>query len=109
MNENKTYYNNYRWVALIAYFCVAAMSQILWLNFAPLVSFVQQKYQVSELTVSSLLLSFPLLYVILSIHSGTIIDKKGYRYVIILGSLVKILMFMLLVQEIWIPHNFMRK
>jgi len=93
----------------MAYFCVAAMSQMLWLNFAPLVSFVQQKYQVSELPVSSLLLSFPLLYVILSIHSGTMIDKKGYRYMIILGSLVKILMFMSLVQEIWIPHNFMRK
>jgi len=88
MNENKTYYNNYRWVALMAYFCVAAMSQMLWLNFAPLVSFVQQKYQVSELTVSSLLLSFPLLYVILSIHSGTMIDKKGYRYVIIIGSII---------------------
>jgi len=64
------------------------MSQMLWLNFAPLVSFVQQKYQVSELTVSSLLLSFPLLYVILSIHSGTMIDKKGYRYVILLGSII---------------------
>jgi len=38
--------------------------------------------------VSSLLLSFPLLYVILSIHSGTMIDKKGYRYVIILGSVI---------------------
>jgi predicted MFS family arabinose efflux permease len=88
MNENKTYYKNYRWVALMAYFCVAAMSQMLWLNFAPLVSFVQQKYQVSELTVSSLLLSFPLLYVILSIHSGTMIDKKGYRHVIILGSII---------------------
>jgi MFS family permease len=72
----------------MAYFCVAAMSQMLWLNFAPLVSFVQQKYQVSELTVSSLLLSFPLLYVILSIHSGTMIDKKGYRHVIILGSII---------------------
>ena len=72
----------------MAYFCVAAMSQMLWLNFAPLVSFVQQKYQVSELTVSSLLLSFPLLYVLLSIHSGTMIDKKGYRYVILLGSII---------------------
>ena len=88
MNENKTYYNNYRWVTLMAYFCVAAMSQMLWLNFAPLVSSVQQMYQVSELTVSSLLLSFPLLYVLLSIHSGTMIDKKGYRYVILLGSII---------------------
>ena len=72
----------------MSYFGVAAMSQMLWLNFAPLVSFIQQKYNVSELAVSSLLLSFPLLYVLLSLHSGTMIDKKGYRYVIILGSVI---------------------
>ena len=72
----------YRWIVLIAFFGVAAMSQMLWLNFAPLVSFIQMKYGVSELMVSSLLLSFPLLYVLLSIHSGTMIDKKGYLILI---------------------------
>ena len=72
----------------MAYFGVAAMCQMLWLNLAPLVSFIQAKYQVSEMMVSSLLLSFPLLYVVLSMHSGTMIDKKGYRYVIILGSVI---------------------
>ncbi len=77
-----------RWMALMAYFGVAGMSQMLWLNLAPLVSFIQAKYNVSELMVSSLLLSFPLLYLLLSIHSGTMIDKKGYRYVIILGSVI---------------------
>lgn len=78
----------YRWVVLMTFFGVAAMSQMLWLNFAPLISFLQTKYGVSELMVSSLLLSFPLLYVLLSIHSGALIDKKGYRYVIILGSII---------------------
>ncbi|MFO0321550.1 MAG: MFS transporter [Bacteroidota bacterium] len=77
-----------RWAVLFSYFGVAGMSQMLWLNLAPLVSFIQTKYQVSELMVSSLLLSFPLLYLLLSIHSGTLIDKKGYRYVIILGSVI---------------------
>jgi MFS family permease len=78
----------YRWVVLMVYFGVAAMSQMLWLNFAPLVSFIQTKYAVSELIVSSLLLSFPLLYVLLSIHSGILTDKKGYRYTITLGSII---------------------
>jgi len=64
------------------------MSQMLWLNLAPLVSFIQQKYGVSEMAVSGLLLSFPLLYVILSVNSGRMIDKRGYRYVIILGSVI---------------------
>ena len=88
MQVENTFNKPYRWAVLMSYFGVAAMSQMLWLNFAPLVSFIQQKYNVSELMVSSLLLSFPLLYVILSLHSGTMIDKKGYRYVIILGSVI---------------------
>ena len=83
-----TFKKPFRWAVLMAYFGVAAMCQFLWLNLAPLVSFLQLKYQVSELAVSSLLLSFPLLYVLLSIHSGTLIDKKGYRYVIMLGSII---------------------
>lgn len=82
------YNKPFRWAVLMAYFGVAAMSQMLWLNLAPLVTFIQQKYGVSELVVSSLLLSFPLLYVMLSLNSGRLIDKKGYRYVIILGSLI---------------------
>lgn len=72
----------------MAFFGVAAMSQMLWLNFAPLVTFLQAKYDQTELMVSSLLLSFPLLYVFLSIHSGVLIDKKGYKYVIGLGSII---------------------
>src|ERR1035437_5621594 len=88
MTTTEAFHNPFRWAVLMAYFGVAAMSQMLWLNFAPLVSFVQAKYGVSELMVSSLMLSFPLLYVFLSLHSGTMIDRKGYRYVIILGSII---------------------
>lgn len=88
MSSNDVYGKPYRWVVLMAFFGVAAMSQMLWLNFAPLVTFLQDKYQVDELMVSSLLLSFPLLYVFLSIHSGVLIDKKGYKYVIALGSII---------------------
>ncbi len=88
MSTVNTYNKPYRWAVLMAYFGVAAMSQMLWLNLAPLVSFIQLKYDVSELMVSSLLLSFPLFYVALSMHSGTMIDRKGYRYVIILGSII---------------------
>jgi MFS family permease len=88
MTSQDNFNNPRRWAVLMAYFGVAAMSQMLWLNLAPLVSFIQLKYNVSELMVSSLLLSFPLLYVILSVSSGRMIDKKGYRYVIILGSII---------------------
>src|SRR5580698_3789903 len=89
MTTENAYKKPYRWAVLMAYFGVAAMCQMLWLNLAPLVSFIQNKYAVSEGAASSLLLSFPLLYVLLSIHSGTMIDRKGYRYVIILGSVIR--------------------
>ncbi|MGZ4158607.1 MAG: MFS transporter, partial [Bacteroidia bacterium] len=91
MKTSTNYNKPYRWAVLMAYFGVAAMSQMLWLNLAPLVTIIQHKYNVSELMVSSLLLSFPLFYVALSMHSGTMIDKKGYRYVIILGSVISAL------------------
>ncbi|HEY0714046.1 MAG TPA: hypothetical protein VGF45_15305, partial [Polyangia bacterium] len=50
-----------RWGVLAAYVGVMAISQTLWLNFAPLLALVQRRYQVDELTASLLVLVFPLL------------------------------------------------
>ncbi len=70
-------------LVLFAFTVVAGVNQMLWLNFAPIISVVQKKYGVSEMTVNaSLLLVFPLLYVVLAVPAGLWIDKKGYRYVI---------------------------
>lgn len=80
-----------RWAVLATYFGVMAMTHMLWLNLAPLASVIQQIYQVNELAVSALLLVFPLLYISLSLHSGSIIDRKGYRYSILLGSVITVL------------------
>src|SRR5258706_6869242 len=55
-----------RWAVLGVYAVIVGVSQMLWLNFAPLLSLVQTRYGVSELTASMLLLVFPLLYVVLS-------------------------------------------
>ena len=77
----------YRWVVLAAFFCVAGVSQMLWLNFAPLVTMLQSRYQVTELVASSLILVFPLLYVVLSMPAGVLIDRRGYRFSVGLGSI----------------------
>lgn len=58
---------------------VAGLSQAVWLNFAPLLSFVQVRYGVGEDTAGLLILVFPALYVLLSVPSGLIIDRHGYR------------------------------
>jgi predicted MFS family arabinose efflux permease len=75
-----------RWLVLAAYALVAGMSQFLWLNFAPLLSSIQQRYAVSELRASSLVLVFPLLYVVFSLPAGLLTDRRGYRFTVGLGA-----------------------
>ena len=45
-----------RWVVLAAFAVVAGVTQMLWLNFAPLLGLVQTRYGVGELTASALIL-----------------------------------------------------
>jgi cyanate permease len=78
----------YRWVVLAIYAWVAGLSQLLWLNFAPILSFIQKRHAIPESTASLLLMVFPLTYVLLSIHAGALIDRKGYRYAIGLGAIL---------------------
>ncbi len=61
---------------------------MLWLNFAPLLSLVEQKFSVSENLAGLLLLVFPLIFVFLSFPAGKIIDQKGYRFALVWGSAV---------------------
>src|SRR5262245_17866090 len=78
----------YRWVVLVVFMGVALVSQMLWLNFAPLLTLIQTRYGVSELLASSLVLVFPLLYVLLSVPAGAMVDARGYRFTVGLGSAV---------------------
>lgn len=78
----------YRWIILVLFMLPAAMSQMLWLNFAPLLTLIQKKYGVDELTSNLLILVFPLIYVLVSVPAGYLTDKRGYRYSITLGSVI---------------------
>jgi predicted MFS family arabinose efflux permease len=77
-----------RWWVLGAYSLVLGMSQLLWLNFAPLLSLVQRRYGVGELTASLLVLVFPALYVVFSVPAGAMTDRRGYRFTVGLGAIV---------------------
>lgn len=86
--QNNSRSSAYHWVILILFMLPAAMSQMLWLNFAPLLTEVQKKYRVDELTSNLLILVFPLVYVLVSVPAGFLTDKRGYRYSILLGSAI---------------------
>lgn len=80
-----------RWLVLGSYALVVGMSQLLWLNFAPLLSMIQARYAVGELVASSLLLVFPLLYVVFSLPAGALTDARGYRFTAGAGTAAMVL------------------
>lgn len=77
-----------RWRVLLAFVLAAMVTQLLWLNFAPLLVDIEARYGVDDLVASLLVLPFPALYVLLSIPSGRLIDRLGYRKVVGAGAVV---------------------
>ncbi|MED5018490.1 MFS transporter [Paenibacillus chibensis] len=77
-----------RYTVLISFTILAGISQMLWLNFAPLITMLETTYHVTESDINWLLIVFPLIYVLLSIHAGIVIDRKGYRFGIGIGGLL---------------------
>ncbi|MBL8018333.1 MAG: MFS transporter [Leptospirales bacterium] len=80
---------NRKWVVLAAFSSVAMISQMLWLNFAPILGYVQSRYAVTESLASLLIIVFPLLYFVLSIPAGAWIDRSGYHTPVAAGSLLQ--------------------
>jgi predicted MFS family arabinose efflux permease len=79
MSAPSAHQNPYRWVVLGVFLLVGGLTQAVWLNFAPLLTLVQERYSVSEAEAGLLILVFPLLYVLLSVHAGAMTDRRGYR------------------------------
>ena len=77
----------YRWAVLAAYMYIAALSQLFWLNFTTIETYTEKNLNISAMLTGWLALVFPLVYVLLSIPSGIIIDKKGFRFGIGLGAI----------------------
>ncbi|PEL12321.1 nitrate/nitrite transporter [Bacillus sp. AFS017336] len=75
------------WYVLVSFAVLAGISQMLWLNFAPLISYLKSHYEVTESDINWLLIVFPLIYILLSIHAGKVIDRRGYRVSILIGGL----------------------
>ncbi len=86
MKPEKTINSGYRWIVLSIYAVLAGVSQMLGLNFAPLLSLLQSKFGISELLASTTIMVFPLIYVVLSIPAGILIDRWGYKRAVGLGA-----------------------
>jgi len=85
MVEHKIY--RYRWVVLAIYMYIAALTQLYWLNFAAIETFIEDLLSIPASSVMWFTLVFPLVQVLLTMPAGVIIDKKGFKYGIGIGVL----------------------
>lgn len=76
-----------RWGAIAAFAVVGASTQLVWLNFAGVTTVAAERYDVSENAIGWLAQVFPLLYVVLAIPAGLILDK-WFRSGLIAGAVL---------------------
>jgi predicted MFS family arabinose efflux permease len=84
------------WGVLAAYAAIAACTQLLWLTYAPITTDSARYYHVSEGTIGDLANVFPLLYVVLGIPAGRLLDRSFRAWLAVgavltaLGGLVRL-------------------
>lgn len=76
----------YRWVVLGVYMFVSALTQLYWLNFAAIETYLEDTFRIPAGEVMWLTLVFPLMQVVLTLPAGLLIDRKGYKIGIGLGA-----------------------
>ena len=79
MHESDFQVYRYRWIVLLVFMVAVAMSQLLWITFAPITSQAAAFYGVSELDIGMLSMCFMIVYVLVSIPASWVIDTYGIR------------------------------
>jgi predicted MFS family arabinose efflux permease len=76
-----------RWSVIVAFALVGAATQLVWLNFAGVTTVAAERYDVSENAIGWLAQVFPLLYVVLAIPAGLILDR-WFRSGLLVGAVL---------------------
>jgi MFS family permease len=76
----------YRWVVLSVFMLVIALNQLLWITFAPITSEAAGYYQVTDLGIGLLSMSFMIVYIFVSIPASWVIDTYGLRIAVGIGA-----------------------
>jgi predicted MFS family arabinose efflux permease len=76
-----------RWSVIAAYALVGAGTQVVWLTYAPVTTVAADRFDVSETAVGWLANLFPLLYVLLAIPAGLLLDR-WFRPALAAGALL---------------------
>jgi MFS family permease len=76
----------YRWAMLLAFMFAIAVSQLLWITFAPITGSAAKYYGVSDLSIGILSMSFMIVYIFVSIPASWAIDTYGIRIAVGTGA-----------------------
>ncbi|WP_296402195.1 MFS transporter [Psychrobacter sp.] len=71
-----------KWRVIAGFSLLLGVNQFLWLTFAPIIISTQQHFGVGEFWANLLTLMFPIVFVILAIPSGRLLDHVGYKKVV---------------------------
>jgi len=70
---------------LFVFMAVVILNQLLWITFAPITSSAVNYYQVSDLSIGLLSMSFMIVYILVSIPASWVIDTYGIRIAVGIG------------------------
>jgi len=76
----------YRWAVLLTFMAVIAVNQLLWITFAAITTQAIQFYEVSDLSIGLLSLSFMVVYIFISFPASWTIDTYGIRVGVGIGA-----------------------
>jgi MFS family permease len=76
----------YRWVVLAVFMGINLTIQMLWISFAPITGPAAEYYDVTDLLIGLLAMSFMIAYIPLSIPVSWIIDTYGFRLAVSIGA-----------------------
>jgi predicted MFS family arabinose efflux permease len=76
-----------RWTVVAAYCAVSSANQMLWLTFAPVTTVAAHHYGVSVSSIGWMAEVFPLVYVILALPAGVLLDR-WFRGWLAIGALL---------------------
>jgi len=80
-------YGASRWWRLAAYGLLAVSTQLLWLTYAPVTTETAAALHTSEAAVGNLAVVFPLLYVVLGLPAGRLLDRR-FSGALLLGAVL---------------------
>lgn len=88
MDSAKFKVYKYRWVMLSVYMFIVAVNQLLWITFAPITSDAARYYNVSDLQIGILSMSFMIVFIVVSFPASWIIDTYGIRIGVGIGAVL---------------------